>query len=91
MVGQANKSAQELMDFPHVNQHSGPPVSLLSNEAKEKTVGGLMGGRAVGHLVFRGDSHWWQRDRRREKGMLKEASVLKSSLHTRTFGSHFQH
>lgn len=40
MVGQANKSAQELMDFPHVNQHSGPPVSLLSNEAKEKTVGG---------------------------------------------------
>lgn len=40
MVGQANKSAQELMDFPHVNQHSGPPVSLLSSEAKEKTVRG---------------------------------------------------
>lgn len=36
MEGQANKSAQELVDFPHVNQHSGPPVSLLSNGAKER-------------------------------------------------------
>lgn len=34
------------MDFPHVNQHSGPPVSLLSNEAKEKTVGRGGGGGA---------------------------------------------
>lgn len=44
------------MEFPHVNQHSGPLVSLLSNGAKGEE------GGAAGHLVFRGDSHWWQRD-----------------------------
>lgn len=53
------------MDFPHMNQHSGPLVSLLSNGAKEEGGGAermRRQGRAVGHLVFRGDSHWWQRD-----------------------------
>lgn len=70
--GQANKSAQELVDFPHMNQYSGPTVSLLNNGAKEK--GGAERrwdrGRAVGHLLFRGDSHWWQGDRRRVEGSL---------------------
>lgn len=39
MAGQANKSAQELTDFPHVNQHSGPPGVPVEQRGQRKARG----------------------------------------------------
>lgn len=87
-----------------MNQHSGPLVSLLSNGAKKEGGGGAEGmrrqGRAVGHLAFRGDSHWWQRDTKTlcvlsfwvgGCGGGGELQIPKSSVRSRVFGSHFDH
>lgn len=84
-----------------MNQHSGPLVSLLSNGAKEEGGAERMRkqGRAVGHLVFRGDSHWWQRDTKTlcvlsfwvGVGVGGELQIPKSSVCSRVFGSHFDH